>query len=107
MAFIVTRTLSSSSTIRILPLGNTRPRDCLERCLRRAADRQRNRERRAPASPAAHAHVAAMTLHDPEGDPETQASALPVLSREERLEDVRQVFVGDARAGIADLDVHR
>src|SRR5688572_9976860 len=103
MAFIVTRTLSSSSTIRSLPLANAPPRG-VALCLGRAADRQRDGEGRAATGAAAHPHVAAVRLDDPERDPEAEPGALPLLRRVERLEDVRQVLLGDARAGVADLD---
>src|SRR5919202_2725025 len=97
MAPIVTATLSSSSTTRRLPLA----------MLRGSSDRQCHAEDRATALPTTQLDRATVRLHDALRDPQTQTCALLILRREERLEDVRQVFLGDALAGVANLDVHR
>src|ERR687886_1667792 len=97
MAPIVTATLSSSSTTSRLPLA----------MLRGASNRQCHAEGRAAALPTPQLDRAAVRLDDALRDPQAQAGALLVLGREERLEDVRQVFFGDAFAGITNLDVHK
>src|SRR2546430_15746421 len=97
MALIVMTTLSSSSTTRTLGCS---------RIARRSLDRQRDHEGRPAADAAAHAHRAAVALHDPLRDPEPQAGALPGLRREERLEDLREEIVRDSLAGVAHLDLH-
>src|SRR5579862_5770587 len=97
MAPIVTATLSSSSTTSSLPLG----------MLNRASDGEGDAEGRATAFTAAQLDRAAVRLHDALRHPQTETRALFVLGREERLEDVRQVLLGDALACIANLNVHR
>src|SRR5690242_12598641 len=95
---MVTRTLSSSSTSRMLPLAIGG----------RTSDRERDGEGRAAPEAAAHLDRPAMALDDPERHPQAQAGALALaLGRKERLEQVRHVLLGDARAGVADLDQHR
>src|SRR6266850_4530395 len=96
MALIVTTTLSSSSTTRTLGCS---------RIARRSLDRQRDHEGRAATEAAAHAHRAAMTLHDALRDPQPEAGALARLRREEWLEDLRQKVVRDALPGVAHLDL--
>src|SRR5437868_1451208 len=96
MAAIVTVTLSSSSTMRTLA------------GIRRwTSDRQSHAEHRTAARAVAHLQPAAVALRDPQADPETEAGALFTLRREERLEDVRQVLLGDARPGVRDLEPDR
>src|SRR5438309_73159 len=96
MAAIVTVTLCSSSTTRTLGgIGWW------------TSDRERHAEDRAAAGPVADLKAAAVALRDPEADPEAEARALLPLRGEERLEDVRQVFLGDARPGVRDLHPHR
>src|SRR5206468_10002765 len=59
--------------------------------------------------PAGHADGAAVVAYDAVGDPQPQPGALLAiaLGGKERLEDVRQVLLGDAAAGIAHRNVHR
>src|SRR6266516_1396351 len=97
MAPIVTATLSSSSTTRRLPLA----------MLRGTSYRQCDAECRAAALAAAQLDRATVRLDDALADPQPQSGPLLILGREERLEDVREVFFGDPRAGVANLDVHR
>src|SRR2546423_10712626 len=106
-------TLSSSSTIRTRAGAST---DRIESDPARSlllgirwwpVDRQRDREGCAPARPAPDADVAAVAAHDVERHPQSEPGALLLLGREERLEDVRHVLVGDAVAGVPDLDVDR
>src|SRR5205814_3447109 len=93
---MVTVTLSSSSTMRTLGgIG------------RWASDREGHAEDRAAAGAIAHLKAAAVALGDAETDPEAEARALLALRREEGLEDVREVLLGDSRSGIGDLDLHR
>src|SRR5688572_25577953 len=66
------------------------------------------RKRKDESGTLAHAALAVdepfVLAHDSVGDGQAQTSALPQrLGREERIVDSRQVFVRDARAGIADL----
>src|SRR5438045_2699529 len=92
IAAIVIVTLSSSSTMSTL--GGIRGR---------TSDRQGHAEDGAAAGTVAHLEPAAMTLGDPQTHPESQAGSLLALRGEERLEDVRQVLLGDAGAGVRDL----
>src|SRR5438067_261712 len=77
IASIVVATLASSSTT------STQ----VSAIAGRSTERKRDRERRALAFPAAHAHRPAMPLHDAVRDPETKTRAALGLRREERLED--------------------
>src|SRR5258708_29769469 len=89
-------TLSSSSTIRSLGgIG------------RWTSDRQGHAEHASTARAVAHLQPAAVTLGDAEAHPETETGALLALRGEERLEDVRQVLLGDARAGVRHEHAHR
>src|SRR6266849_9241996 len=96
MALIVTTTLSSSSTTRTLGCS---------RITRRSLHRQRDHEGRSPTQAAAHAHRAAVALHDALRHPESEPGPLPGLGREERLEDLGEEVVRDAFAGVAHLDL--
>src|SRR5437762_9086833 len=93
---MVTVTLSSSSTMRTLGgIG------------RWSSDRQGHAEYRATARAVTHLQPSAVALRDPQADPEPEARALLALRREERLEDVREVFLRDPRPGVGDLHSHR
>src|SRR5258708_14540221 len=96
IAAIVMVTLSWSSTIRTLGgIG------------RWTSGRERHAEDRTAARSVADLEPAAVALRDAEAHPEPEAGALLPLRREERLEDVREVLLGDARAGVRDLQAHR
>src|SRR2546421_3217268 len=97
MAPIVTATLSSSSTTRRLPLA----------MLRGTSYGQCDAERRAAARATSQLDRATVRLDDALTDPQPQSGALLIFGRKERLEDVRQVFLSDALASVANLDVHR
>src|SRR5713101_4648263 len=96
MALIVTTTLSSSSTTRTLGCS---------RITRRSLHGQRDHEGRSPTDAAAHAHRAAVTLHDALRHPQSEPGPLPGLRREERLEDLGEKIVRDSLAGVAHLDL--
>src|SRR5581483_5289310 len=97
MAAMETSTLSSSSTIRTVPLL----------IFGWSSDRQGDGEGGPLARPAPHVDLAAVAADDAVGDPEPQAGALLLLlGGEERLEDVRQVLRRDTGAGIANLQLH-
>src|SRR6266702_4487244 len=97
MAPIVTATLSSSSTTSRLPVA----------MLGRASNGQGDAESGAPTFAASQLDRAAMRLDDALRDPQPQACALLVFGREKGLENMRQVLLGDALAGIPNLDVDR
>src|SRR5437763_10225509 len=96
MAAIVMVTLSSSSTMRTL--GGIR---------RWSSDRQGHAEDRPATRTVAHLEPAAVALGDTQAHPEAEAGALLALRGEERLEDVREVFLRDPRAGVRDLQPDR
>src|SRR5262245_5401418 len=98
MAPMVTATDSSSSTTSSLPIAML---------LRGPGDRQRNAERGPPTFAAAQFDRTAVRLHDALRHPQAEPRALLFLRREKRLEDVRQVLLGDALAVVAYLDVDR
>src|SRR5258708_4314686 len=93
IAPIVMATLGSSSTTSRLPLD----------MFHRPSDRQRNAERRAAPLAAAQFDRSSVGLHDALGDPQAEPGALFLLGREKRLENVLEVFFGDAFASVADL----
>src|SRR5258708_11145904 len=96
IAAIVMVTLSSSSTIRTLGgIG------------RWTSDRERHAEDRTATRPVADLEPAAVALRDAEAHPEPEAGALLPLRREEWLEDVREVLLGEARSADGDLQAHR
>src|SRR5438477_3987235 len=97
MALMVTTTLSSSSTTRTLGCS---------RITRWSLDRQGDHEGRPATDPAAHAHRAAVALHDALRDPESESGPLAGLGREERLEDLGEHIVRNPLAGVAYLDLH-
>src|SRR5690242_9999910 len=96
MAPIVTATLSSSSTTSSLPIA----------MFRWATNGERDTEGRAAALATAQFDRATVRLDDALRHPQAEAGALLVLGREERLEDVGQIFLGNALATIANLNVH-
>src|SRR5713101_2529955 len=98
MAPMVTATLSSSSTTRRLPLGML---------LRGASNWQRHAKGCAPTLAAAQFDRPTVCLDDALRDPQPEPSALFVLGREKRLENVWQGLLGDAVASVPDLNVHR
>src|SRR5438132_702695 len=96
IALIVTTTLSSSSTTRTLSCSGIAWRPLY---------RQGDHECRPPAEAAAHAHRAAVTLHDALGYPQPKTGPLPGFRREERLEDLGDELVRDPVARVAHLDL--
>ena len=69
--------------------------------------RQKDRELRALARLAVDEDEAAGLLDDAVDGREAEPGAgADLLGREERLEDARQILLGDADAGIGDLDQH-
>ena len=77
-------------------------------CAPRSHRRQDDAKRGTAEIGASHGDLAAVLLDDVADDRQAEAGALAVgLGREERLEDPLAVGLGDARAGVGDLDQDR
>src|SRR5207245_8156758 len=96
LALSVTTRLSSSTTTRTLGCS---------RITWGSLHRQRDHEGRPSTDAAAHAHRAAVALHDALRHPESEPGPLARLGREERLEDLRQKVVRNPVARVAHLDL--
>src|SRR5919199_11951 len=114
MAAVVTRTLSSSSTMSTRegggparwPFGETRYLgfvSCMVFGERRGVHGENDLEGRAAPLLALDLDAPAVVAHDVLSHPEAEARPLRAR-REERLEDPRQVHLQDAAARVADLD---
>src|SRR5215467_7368373 len=96
------RAESSSARPRI---RTARSSSATDRIGSRPAARQRETKRGSAADDRMDVDLAAHARHDAVADPEAQShSGAGALRREERLEDVSRDLVGDARAGVGNLD---